>query len=284
MELKQMNTTRVKPESIPEIISLMKLNGDAIVKKAIVAFQKGNIVIIHNKANSKIPVSLPFIIVAQNNNPVVYVFADRFMDNINSPREYINLMAVLEAAYLALALYKKPNAFIMNRALMLNLCNVYTRMVYTPLEQKLYMKGDNLIKAMLYIIAYFYKMIDGETMSVANMKPICKRLIQDKIDDGMLTQIVTEVKAMQNTSFMSLLELIKNINPVRYKDLSTMYLTYFTSSCGVSLIFALENLSYLFLLISSANYKTPVTAFGLNKSVGMTVKKSITLLSSMNLN
>ena len=61
-ELKQLDSTRIKPESIPEIISLMKLNGDVIVKKAINSFEKGDIIIIHNKETSKIPPSLPFII------------------------------------------------------------------------------------------------------------------------------------------------------------------------------------------------------------------------------
>ena len=62
-----------------------------------------------------------------------------------------------------------------------------------------------------------------------------------------------------------------------------MYITYFTSSCGIPIIFALENISYLFLLITSANYKTSITAYGLNKTVSMPVKKAIMLLSSMNL-
>ena len=80
---------------------------------------------------------------------------------------------------------------------------------------------------------------------------------------------------------MSVLELIKQINPVRYKDIDVMYMTHFNSTCGTSLIFALENLSYLFLLVSSSTYKTGVTAYGLNKIVNMPAKKAVSLLSAI---
>jgi hypothetical protein len=282
-EIKHSKETQVKPDNIKEILSLIKLNGDVIAKKAVTAFEKGDIIIINNKETSKIPTVLPYIVISQGNSPKAFVFADKVVNNINSSQEYTSLMATIEAAYLALSLQKKQNNFTLNRPLMLTLCNIYALMVTTPLEQKLYMKGDNLVKAMIYVVTYFYKMIDGDdVLSAASLKPICKRIIYDKIEDSMITQIVEEVKAMPDMSFMSLIELIKNINPIRYKDLDTMYLTYFTSTCGISLMFALENISYLFLLITSANYKTSVTAYGLNKVVNMPVKKAITLLSSIN--
>ena len=281
-ELQQAKQNMVLPKDIPEILSLMKLNGDPIVKKAITYYEKGNIVIIHNKATSKIPTSLPFIIAASGNKPVAYIFADKFVNNIKSPTEYTSLMAVMEAAYLALLLYLKPNSFIMNRPLMLTLGTIYTDMVTMPLEQKLYMKGDNLVKARLYTFAYFYKMIDGNNITASSIP--YKRIISDKIDDSMFKQIVEDVKALPDNSFMGLIGLITKINPVRYKDLSVMYLTYFTSACGVSLIFALENLGYLFMLVSSSMYKTPVTAFGLNKVVNMTCRKTVTLLASIGSN
>ena len=280
-EIKSSADNVVPPEDIPEIISLMKLNGDSIVKKSIESYKAGNIVIIFNKTTSKIPSTLPFVIINQQGMTKAFVFADKVIDNINSPNEYTKLMAVLEAAYLALMLNKKPDTFILNRNLMLTLCNVYTLMTATPLEQKLYMKGDNLVKALLYIIAYFYKIIDGDTLSVDSIP--YKRIISDKVDPLLAKQIVDEVKNNEDTTFMGLLEMITKINPLRYKDLKSMYLSYFTQTCGISLIFALENISYLFILITSACYKTTITAYGLNKTVVMPVKKSITLLTSMNL-
>lgn len=278
--LKQMNEYRVTADKIPEIISLMKLNGDVVVKKAIAAFEKGDIVIIHNTETSTIPMSLPFIIASKDNNSAAYVFADKFINNINSPQEYIALMSILEAAYLALLLHRKPNTFLMNRPLMLTLCNIYQHMVVAPMEQKMYMKGENLLKTRLYVITYFYKMIDGDQLSASTIP--YKRLIEDKIDDVVVKQIVEEVKALPDLSFMGLINLIKKINPVRYKNLDVMYMTHFVSTCGTSLIFALENIGYLFTLIASSNYKSHVTSYGLNKLVNMPVRKAITLLSSLN--
>jgi len=280
-EIKNSNQTRIKPESIPEIISLMKLNGDVIVKKAMKHVEIGNIIIIYNKETSKIPTSLPFVVISQHGTTKSYVFADKVVNKINSPQEYTNLMAVVEAAYLARALFIKPSTFTMNRQLVLTLCDIYTRMVVAPLEQKLYMKGDNLVKAILYIIAYFYRMIDGPNISAGSIP--YKRLVPDKLDDSLFKQIVEDIKSLPNMDFMNFLDLIIKINPVRYKDLKSTYITHFTSTCGISLIFALENLGYLFLLASSANYKTPITSYNLNRYVSMNVKKLITLMSSLDI-
>ena len=280
-EIKTAGSTAVKLDELSEILSLIKLNGDPVVKKAVNHLTDGDIVIIYNKSTSKIPTSLPFAVVGKNSEYRAYIFADRFMDNIKSTNEYTKLMAVLEAAYLALMLSKRSDDFIANRPLMLTLCNVYMLMATIPLEQKMYMKGDNLVKTMLYIISYFYKMIDGPIMNAETIP--FRRLLDAHVEPSVITQIVNEVKALDNLSFLSVIELIKQLNPLRYKDLSTMYITYFTSSCGIPIIFALENISYLFLLITSANYKTSITAYGLNKTVSMPVKKAIMLLSSMNL-
>lgn len=269
---------RVKPEDIPEIISLMRLNGDHVAKKAIEAFQNNEIVVFFNKETSSIPSALPYIVMTKGNDTRAFVFADRVVNNINSTQEYTALMAVIEAAYLALKLTQNPDSFVMNRPLMLTLGNIYTLMAVTPLEQKVYMKGDNLVKTMLYLFAYFYRMIDGPEFTII---PAYKRIISDKVEDSVVKQIMEEVRNLEDTSFMSVLELIKQINPVRYKDIDVMYMTHFNSTCGTSLIFALENLSYLFLLITSSSYKTSVTAYGINKVVSMPVKKAITLLSAM---
>jgi hypothetical protein len=269
---------RVKPEDIPEIISLIRLNGDPIAKKAVDAFQNNEIVIFFNKETSKVPTALPYIVMTKGNDTRAFVFADRVVNNINSIQEYTSLMAVIEAAYLALRLTKNPNSFVMNRPLMLTLGNIYTLMAVTPLEQKIYMKGDNLVKTMLYLFAYFYRMIDGPEFTII---PAYKRIISDKIEDSVVKQIMEEVRSLEDNSFMSVLNLIKQINPVRYKDIDVMYMTHFNSTCGTSLIFALENLSYLFLLISSATYKTGVTAYGINKVVNMPAKKAVSLLSAI---
>ena len=269
---------RVKPEDIPEIISLIRLNGDPIAKKAVEAFQSNEIVIFFNKETSNVPITLPYIVMTKGNDTRSFIFADKVVNNINSTQEYTSLMAVLEAAYLALKLTKNPNSFVMNRPLMLTLGNIYTLMAVTPLEQKIYIKGDNLVKTMLYLFAYFYRMIDGPEFTII---PAYKRIIADKIDDSVAKQIMEEVRGLEDNSFMSVLNLIKQINPVRYKDIDVMYMTNFNSTCGTSLIFALENLAYLFLLITSSTYKTGVTAYGINKIINMPAKKAITLLSAI---
>lgn len=269
---------RVKPENLTDIISIINLNGDPIAKKATEAVKANKIVIFNNKETSEIPSSLPYIVLAKGGDVRAFVFANVFMNNINSTQEYTSLMSVLEAAYLSLQLANKPNAFTMNRPLMLSLGNIYTLMAITPLEQKVYMKGDNLVKAMLYIFSYFYKMIDGPEFTII---PAYKRIISDKIQDSVAKQIMEEVRSLEDNSFMSVLNLIKQINPIRYKDIDTLYMTYFTATCGISLLFALENLQYLFLLVTSAEYKSSVTAYGLNKIVHDPVKKTITLMNSI---
>lgn len=269
----------VSPDDIQEILSLMKLNGDAIVKKAIEAFKNKKIIMIYDKETSKIPITLPYIIINRNGTHVAYIFADTVVTNLKSSQEYTNLMAVMEAAYLALILAEKPNKIVMNGSLMLMLCNIYQCMVTTPLEQKLYMKGDNLSKAIVYCVAYFYKTFRDENISEKDVP--YNRFLRDKMDPIVAKEIITEVREMNSTSFLDLLKLIMKINPVRYKNLDQMYVTYFIQNCGAPILFAIENLQYLFLLITSSAYKTQLTQYSLNKFVGLAARKLITNLTSI---
>ncbi len=269
----------VSSDDIPEIISLMKLNGDAIVKKAIGAFEKKRIIILYNKETSDIPMALPYIIINRSGVQTAYIFADKVVTNLKSSQEYTNLMAVLEAAYLALILAEKPNKIVMNGSLMLMLANLYQCMVTTPFEQKLYMKGDNLSKAIVYCVAYFYKTFRDPNISEKDVP--YNRFLRDKMDPKVAQQIIGEVREMQTSSFLDLVKLIMNINPVRYKNLDQMYVTYFVQSCGAPILFGIENLQYLFLLITSSAYKTQLTQYSLNKFVGLASRKLITNLTSI---
>lgn len=273
----------VKPEDMQEIMALIRLNGSAIAKKAVKKFEEGKLILIYDKDKSQIPIVLPYIIIQDKKKDTkAYVFADRVVNNLTSTSEYVNLMAVMEAAYLAATFRATPDVFIMNRNLMISMCELYEYMWMMPLEQKLYMKGDNLSKAMAYIAAYFYRMIDGDRMNEQSIP--FDRLMKDKMNPALLKQIVMEVKTMPSLAFMNLIKLIEKINPVRYKNLDATFMTYFTSSCGIPLILAIENIQYLFLLVSSAVYKTKITAYALNKTANASAKKCLSILNGMYIN
>lgn len=277
-ELGQASEFVQKPDDLKELVALMRLNGDAVVKKAVDAWEKGDIVVIYDQEQSKIPNVLPYIVIGKEGNMRCYLFADKVITRLNSTNEYINLMATLEAGYLALCMQRDPTKFVSNRNIMMILAEIYQFMVLCPLEVRLYMKGENLTKAMMYALAYFYKLIDGE----ARFESInFKRFLKEKVDSEVAKQVIAEVQAMQGTSFMDLLELIKKINPVRYGNLDAVYLQHFVNCCGVYITFALENPQYLFLLLTSASYKTKLTSFNMNKLVGVTSKKCITQMVSM---
>lgn len=282
-ELKQDNVMKYKVpiDSIQDIVALMKLNGDSSIKKALKALELNEIVLIFHKDNKNIPGNLPFIVIGDKSNGMskAFIFVDKISTNPNSQREYPNLMATIEAAYFALMLNNNNNKFISNRMLMQVMCNIYAIMVTLPLEQKFYMKGDYLTKAMLYAIAYFYRMIDGPDHVNASSIPY-RKIVSDKVSDAMVKEVFQQVASMEDGSFMGLIKLIKNINPVRFKDLDAMYLQSFVTSCGMPIMFGLENLGYIFLLIYSAIYKTQLTQFGLNKTISALAKKATTLLIS----
>ena len=284
-ELANAAKTRVAPDKLTEIISLIKLNGDPIAKKAIKSLESGEIIILNSdKGTSQIPPALPFIIVGKNNKSFAVIFAQVFIDNIQSSNEYTKLMAVIEASYLALRIQEKPGKYIGNRPLMLSFCNLYCDMVTAPIEQKRYVKGENLTKMRLFAMAYFYRMIDGDeeyknnTMHV--LPNIAKRVVLDKVEPSLIKTIGETVAQMSDMNFMSLIELFKTINPSRYEVLGSVYMNDFVSVSGMPLIFALENIQYLCLLLTSSAYKTNLTGFGLNKLVSMVSKKAIALLSS----
>lgn len=272
----------VSPADMKEIMALIRLNGSAIAKKAVQKFEEGKIRIIFNKETSKIPSVLPYLVNKDKSGAITaYIFADKVVTNITSSSEYTNLMAVMEAAYLAAALRAKPAQFLMNRNLVLALCELYNYLWIVPLEQKLYVKGENLNKVQMYVISYFYRMVDNNKIDVKSIP--FNRLMKDKINEGMANQIVTEVKTMPNLAITNMFQFITNINPVRYKNLRETFMSYFSSACGTALIFALENLQYLFLEMSSANYKTKLTSYSLNKIATKSAKTCITLLSGMNI-
>lgn len=268
-----------RPDDLRELVALMRLNGDAVIKKAIDAWEKGEMVVLFNMDESKIPPVLPYVIIGKEGAQKCYIFADKLMTRLNSTNEYINLMAGLEAGYLALRLNQNPDKFVSNRNLMFLLVDIYQFMVLCPLEVALYMKGDNLTKAMMYAIAFFYKIIDGDQLSAESIN--FKRLLKDKVNNDLCKQVVEEVRALQSPSFMELLELIKRINPTRYGNLDSVYMQAFVRSCGVYITFALENPAYLYLLMTSASYKTKLTSFNLNKLVGAQSRKTITQFVSL---
>lgn len=277
-------TQYVSPDSMKEIMSLIRLNGSAIAKKAVQKFESHKMILIYNKDRSKIPQVLPYIINQdKSGNTTAYVFADRVVTNITSTAEYPNLMAAMEAAYLAAALVKNQNQFLLNRQLVLGLCELYNYLWLMPLEQKLYMKGDNLTKAQMYIDSYFYRMVDGDKMGPTSIP--FNRLLKDRVPQEQIKQITMEVSMMPSLAIGNLIALLKKINPVRYKDLDSTFFTYFTSSCGITLVFALENIQYLFMLLTSAEYKTKLSAYGLNKTASSSgvVKRCISALSGMNI-
>ena len=277
-------TNYVSPDSMKEIMSLIRLNGSPIAKKAVQKFESHKMILIYNKDRSKIPQVLPYIINQDKaGNTTAYVFADRVVTNITSTAEYPNLMATMEAAYLAAALVKNQNQFLLNRQLVLGLCELYNYLWLMPLEQKLYMKGDNLTKAQMYIDSYFYRMVDGDKMGPTSIP--FNRLLKDRVPQEQIKQITMEVSMMPSLAIGNLIALLKKINPVRYKDLDSTFFTYFTSSCGITLVFALENIQYLFMLLTSAEYKTKLSAYGLNKTASSSgvVKRCISALSGMNI-
>jgi len=281
-ELGKIKDIQVKPENLKAILALMELNGNTLTKKALPYVVDETIVILDNPESTNIPISLPFLITTMGGETKAFIFADKIVNNINSSREYPKLMAVVEAAYVALQLYNDDEKFIQNRQLMLTLCEVYTKMTVFPIEQKLYMKGDNLVRGLIYAMAFFYKMIDGPDF---NITAIVRRIIGDnqllKENSDLIKQISDEVRSLQNNSIIDLIELIKKINPVRYENLDVTYLNHFTVTSGASLLFALENISYLFILLSSANHRTQLTNASLNATVTSAAKKVVKDLSIM---
>lgn len=272
----------VSADQLKEIMSLIRLNGSPIAKKAVDAFEQGKMKIIFNNETSQIPVVLPYVVISdKSGNIIPYIFADRVVTNIMSASEYPNLMAAMEAAYLAAAIRKNPGTFLMNRQLMVCMCELYNALWDVPLEQKLYVKGENLTKVKMYVTAYFYRMIDGPKFDTSGIP--YNKIIGDNIPQALATQIGMEIANLPNLSVANLINLIKQINPVRYQNLDSTFISYFTSSCGIPLIFALENLAYVFLEMSSANYKTKITAYALNRLITKPAKRCIMILNGMNI-
>lgn len=278
-ELSHCNETLVSPESIKEILSLIKLNGDTTAKKAVDAYLNGDIKIIFNNATSKVPTTLPYIITRiKNGKTVGFIFADKFMNKIDAPTEYSSLMAVMEATYLALLFAQDYQIFLMNSQLVLSLCNIYVKMAGAPLF-KIDVSSDNRTKICIYLAAYFYMMCRGSDITAESIP--FKRILNDNVAPELLKQITEDVMSNPDKSFMGVVRLIKKINPIRYEKIEQIYVSSYISTVSNTLLFALENISYLFLLVTSAVYKSRVTGPMINNQVIIDCRKSILLLSNI---
>lgn len=273
----------IKPDEIKDPLALIRFNGDSIVRAATDAYMNGKIVISYNKEDSRALQLLPYLVVMDKKSgrvKKVVIFANTFMDNLTSDAQYTRLGAVMEAAYLAYKLAEDQNKFVMNDLLMMNLCSVYTVMACLPL-QPLKFSGDNMMKATLYVISYFYKMFRGANISESNIP--FKRLVPNtnNLDPEVIKQIVQDVKDNAGNSFMGLIELIKKINPVSYKAIDTRYMLEFIGKCGNYVPFSLENISYLFLVLTSATYSTTTVGNALRALIKPNTKPILQMMSTI---
>lgn len=280
-ELSKLKDITVEKSVLQEMFNVIMFRGSPITRKAIEAYDKGDIIITFNREGSKIPQLIPYIVVGTNDSFKVIIFAEKVLSKMPSD-ETDNLMAVMEAAYLSLLFTRDPNMFTNNSQLMLSLCDIYANMATYPLESIKNIKGDNLNKIYVYIITYFYRMFRDD-VSEANTP--YKRIIVDKMDPIVVSQIVNEVNEKSPKSFHELLELMVKLNPVSpiYQNMPGYYIDAFFRACGIP-VFALEYIPYIFLIIASSIHRTSgITMVGFNKHINMRCKKiSMYLINLVN--
>lgn len=278
-ELSHLEDIIVEKSVIEEMLSSALYKGNQITRSAVDAYKSGDIIITFNSDGSKVPRLLPYIVVDNNGSFKAIIFSDRFLSKIPSD-ETENLSAVLEAAYLSLLISKNPEAFFNNSQLMLSLCDIYANMATYPIENVKNIKGDNLNKIYLYVIAYFYSMFRDE---VTETNTPYKKIVLDKVDPIIASQIFSEVSEKKPKSFYELTEMMVKLNPAS-RDFYTLPSTYnnlFFNACGL-LIFALEYIPYLFLIITtSIHHCVGINLYGFNKHINLRCKKVMVQLLTL---
>lgn len=278
-ELSHLSDHIVDKAMLKEMIMTSLFRGNQITRNAVDAYNSGDIIITFNSEGSRLSRLVPYIIASDGKNYKAIIFGEKVLSKLPS-EETNNLTAVMEAAYLSLLITKNPAMFFNNSGLMSSLCDIYATLATYPIENVKHIKGDNLNKIYIYVIAFFYSMFRDNVTEVS--VPYAK-IIKDKMDTIIVSQIFDEVAEKKPKSFYGLTKLMVKLNPISpdYANLPSHYRSMFFNSCGFS-IFALEYIPYLFLVItSSINHASGINTTNFNKHINMRCKKVIVQLLNL---
>lgn len=234
-----------------QYFQMKKTNITPLTSKVIDAFDNGSIEILFSK-ETKVGVSIPFIVRKDGNNVVATIFISSFAtidknDDLNIPVK--QLYALMECAYIALQMQTQPMKIQRNVALMKLCTEAYTQMIIRILNKDYSLVMDNILydKTVYAVSRFFIERI----WEYPN-----KGLIDSYSSSGL--QYIEELDlSLTKTSYDSadikdindLMNFIKTLSP-RMKDLSIRYfIERFINTYHASAIMCLDYLPYVFFVI-----------------------------------
>lgn len=230
---------------------MKKTNITPLSSKVISAFDDGLIEILYSK-ETKVGVSVPFIIRRNGNNVVATIFISSFAtidknDDLSIPVK--QLYALMECAYIALQIQTQPMKIQRNVAIMKLCTEAYTQMIVRILNKEYSLVMDNVLydKTVYTIRRFFIERIWQYPNKglIESYSSLGLEYIEDL--DLSMTKESYDSASIQNID--NLMGFIRTLSP-RMKELNIRYfIERFINTYHASAIMCLDYLPYVFFII-----------------------------------
>lgn len=255
------NSINIKPEHIEEqIISIKKTKLSPLADKVLLAFEKGDIVILYSKT-IKMPQAIPFVVLKAQGSLKAIVFTNNYATMVDNTKagggQYLNipmkdLYALMEGAYTALEYQVYPLQLTKNLGLMKISANIYTAMILRILnkEYALSMDPDIYNRVAFCVSRFFLDNVWNSKNHDINTAYSINSLIGANKQDLML--LSEEYNSAGINTFEDLIAFLRNTT----KRLAKMNMRYMTQ-CYLNMfkpsaVFGMECLPYFMYTVETA--------------------------------
>ena len=255
------NSVNITSNHIEEqLISIRKTKLSPLADKVLLAYEKGEIVILYSKV-IKIPQAIPFVVLKAQGSMKAIVFTNNYAtlsDNTKAGGEqYLNipmkdLYALMEGAYTALEYQLYPVQITKNLGLMKLTNNIYTSCILRILnkEYALSMDPDIYNRVSFCISRFFLDNIWNSTNVDINTAYSINNILGANKQDLLL--LAEEYNNAGIKTFDDLINFLKNITK-RLSKMNMRYMTQcFLNMYKPSAVFGMECLPYFMFTIQTA--------------------------------
>ena len=246
---------RVTPDKFEEqYLQIKKSHMSPLIREVMDAYDNGDIEIIRNENNVKIPTSLPFIVRRAGTRVISTIFISSFTtvdEDGNLGIAARALYSIMESAYIGRLYHVNPARLLRNSSLARLMCEIYLNMYMRVLNRDYAISLEkDLYNNVMYVVSkFFYKNMwemndENSTNYAISMLPPSRNMI-------ILNETIEAYEQADVKSIPQLFEFIRGMAG-RMKDLNIrLFIERWINSYNASAILAMDYLPYLFFVVSS---------------------------------
>lgn len=248
--------TRVTTANFEEqYLQMKKSHMSPLIREVLESFDRGEIEIIRNDNNVKIPTSLPFIVRRAGSNLIATIFISSFTtvdEDGNLGIAARALYSIMESAYIARMYHANTGRILRNSSLAKLMCEIYLNMWMRVLNRDYAISLDkDLYNNVTFAIAKFFYSVMWEIKDDSTSTNYAISILPPTKNMIILEEIIEKYGESEITTVPKLFEFIRNMSG-RMNDLSDrLFIERWINSYNASAILAMDYLPYLFFVVSS---------------------------------